>query len=341
MKRLIALAALAAASLTAGSPAVHAQTYPSRPVRMVVPYAAGGGVDIVARAVGQKMATLLGQPVIVDNKPGASTNIGMETVAHAQPDGYTIMMASNSLATNASLFPKLSFHPSKDFTPLARVGYAPLVLVVPAKRGPASLRALVTQAKGAPGTLQYGSAGNGSSGHLASELFKDAAGIDALHVPYKGGVPAITDLLGERLSFMLINPLEVLSHLRAGTLKALAVASEQRSPLLPEVPTMREQGLPGFSATVWWGLVAPAGTPAAVVERLNQAANKALAGSGRAPAAVAGGRDHCRRHAGAVRRLCARGNRDLGRGDPQGGRAGRLATAAQARSGAPGGNSER
>jgi tripartite-type tricarboxylate transporter receptor subunit TctC len=277
MRRIIALAALATATLIFSSAALHAETYPARPVRLVVPYAAGGGVDIVARAVGQKMATLLGQPVIVDNKPGASTNIGMETVARAQPDGYTIMMASNSLATNASLFPKLGFSPAKDFTPLARVGYAPLVLVVPARRGPASLRALVSQAKGAPGTLSYGSAGNGSSGHLSTELFKDAAAIDVLHVPYKGGAPAITDLLGERLSFMLINPLEVLSHLRAGTLKALAVASEQRTPLLPDVPTMGEQGLPGFSATVWWGLVAPAGTPPAVVERLNQAANKALA----------------------------------------------------------------
>ncbi len=151
------------------------------------------------------------------------------------------------------------------------------MLVVPARRGPASLRALMSQAKSAPGTLSYGSAGNGSSGHLASELFKDAAAINVLHVPYKGGAPAITDLLGERLSFMNINPLEVLSHLRAGTLKALAVASEHRTPLLPDVPTMREQGLPGFTATVWWGLVAPAGTPPAVVERLNQAANKALA----------------------------------------------------------------
>lgn len=269
---LAAALSLAASAASAAS----AETYPARPIRLVVPYAAGGGVDIVARSVGQKMSVLLKQPIIVDNRPGASTNIGMEAVAKAAPDGYTIMMASNSLATNAALFAKLPFDPARDFMPVARVGQASLVLVVPAKSSVASLKGLVSQAQAQPGKLSYASAGNGSSGHLAGELFKEAAHIDVLHVPYKGGAPAIIDLLGERISFMPINPLEVITHIRAGTLRAIAVASDQRTPLLPDVPTSREQGLPGFTASVWWGLVAPAKTPPAVVHALNTAANAAL-----------------------------------------------------------------
>ncbi|WP_059411423.1 tripartite tricarboxylate transporter substrate binding protein [Cupriavidus basilensis] len=280
MLRRSYLAGLLATALSLGAVATSAaaaETYPARPIRLVVPYAAGGAVDIVARSVGQKMSVLLKQPVIVDNRPGASTNIGLDMVAKAQPDGYTIMMASNSLATNAALFAKLPFDPARDFTPVARIGQASLVLVVPAKSGIASLKGLVAQARSQPGKLSYASAGNGSSGHLAGELFKEAARIDVLHVPYKGGAPAITDLLGERISFMPINPLEVITHIRAGTLRAIAVASDQRTPLLPDVPTSREEGLPGFTASVWWGLVAPARTPAAIVHELNAAANTALA----------------------------------------------------------------
>ncbi|AJG22915.1 tripartite tricarboxylate transporter substrate binding protein [Cupriavidus basilensis] len=271
------LAGFLAAALSLAASAASAQAYPAKPIRLVVPYAAGGAVDIVARSVGQKMSVLLKQPIIVDNRPGASTNIGMEAVAKAAPDGYTIMMASNSLATNAALFAKLPFDPARDFTPVARVGQASLVLVVPAKSSVTSLKGLVSQAQAQPGKFSYASAGNGSSGHLAGELFKEAAHIDVLHVPYKGGAPAITDLLGERISFMPINPLEVITHIRAGTLRAIAVASDQRTPLLPDVPTSREQGLPGFTASVWWGLVAPAKTPPAVVHELNTAANTALA----------------------------------------------------------------
>ncbi|WP_454725753.1 MULTISPECIES: tripartite tricarboxylate transporter substrate binding protein [Cupriavidus] len=273
---LLALA-LSLGAAAAATGAAAAETYPAKPIRLVVPYAAGGAVDIVARSVGQKMSALLKQPVIVDNRPGASTNIGMDMVARAQPDGYTIMMASNSLATNAALFTKLPFDPARDFAPVARIGQASLVLVVPAKSGVTSLKDLIAKARSQPGKLSYASAGNGSSGHLAGELFKEAARIDVLHVPYKGGAPAITDLLGERISFMPINPLEVITHIRAGTLRAIAVASDQRTPLLPDVPTSREDGLPGFTASVWWGLVAPARTPAAVVHELNTAANAALA----------------------------------------------------------------
>lgn len=271
------LGAMLAAALALPAAAMAADAFPAKPIRLVVPYAAGGAVDIVARAVGQKMSAQLGQPIVVDNRPGASTNIGMEYVARSAPDGYTIMMASNSLATNAALFPKLPFDPARDFAPVARVGQASLVLVVPARSGIVSLKSLIAQAQANPGKLSYASAGNGSSGHLAGALFQEAAHIDVLHVPYKGGAPAITDLLGERISFMPINPLEVLPHIRSGSLRAIAVASDARSPLLPDVPTSREQGLPGFTASVWWGLVAPARTPLPVIQRLNEAANAALA----------------------------------------------------------------
>jgi len=266
-----------AAALALGSAVAHADAYPDKPIRLVVPYAAGGAVDIVARAVGQHMSVVLKQPIVVDNRPGASTNIGLDYVAKAPADGYTIMMASNSLATNAALFPKLSFNPATDFTPVARVGEASLVVVVPAKSSITSLKGLVAQAKAHPGKLNYASAGNGSSGHLAGELLKDAADIDVLHVPYKGGAPAITDLIGERITFMPINPLEVVAHIKAGTLRPLAVASANRSALLPNVPTSKEEGLPNFTASVWWGLVAPAKTPAPIIKQLNAAANTALA----------------------------------------------------------------
>jgi len=271
------LSAVLMASLTLAGAGARAETFPDHPIRLVVPYAAGGAVDIVARSVGQRMSQLLKQPIIVDNRPGASTNIGMDFVAKAPADGYTIMMASNSLATNSALFNKLGFNPSTDFAPVARIGEASLVVVVPAKSPIASMKALVAQAKAQPGKLSYASAGNGSSGHLAGEMLKETANIDVLHVPYKGGAPAITDLIGERITFMPINPLEVVSHIKAGTLRPLAVASANRSALLPDVPTSKEEGLPGFTASVWWGLVAPAKTPTPIVRQLNAAANTALA----------------------------------------------------------------
>jgi tripartite-type tricarboxylate transporter receptor subunit TctC len=254
----------------------HAQSYPDKPIRIIVPYAAGGAVDIVARNVGQPLSVALGQPVIVDNRPGASANIGMEMVAKAAPDGYTLLMASNGIATNMALFPQLAFDGRRDFAPVARIGYAPLVIVVPAASAAQSLKDLLAMARAAPGKLTYATAGNGSSGHLAGELLKSTAKIDVLHVPYKGGAPAITDLLGERISFMPINAVEVMAHIRAGKLRALAVASDRRFPLLPDVPTAAEAGLPGYEATVWWGLVAPAKTPVAIVQKLNMETNKAL-----------------------------------------------------------------
>jgi len=260
--------------------AAIAQAYPGKPIRIVVPYPAGGAVDIVARTVGQPLSESLKQPVLVDNRPGASANIGMELAAKSAPDGYVLLMASNGLATNMTLFPSLPFDGRRDFAPIARIGFAPLVIVVPAASPAKSLKDLIAMAKAEPGKLTYASAGNGSSGHLAGELLKSSAKIDVLHVPYKGGAPAITDLLGERISFMPINPVEVIAHIHSGRLRALAVGSDRRVPLLPDVPTVAEAGLPGYEATVWWGLVAPAGTPREVVGRLNADTNKALADAG-------------------------------------------------------------
>src|SRR5438876_9335591 len=255
----------------------HAQSYPNRPIKIIVPYAAGGAVDIVARTVGQPLAEALKQPVIVDNRPGASANIGMEAAAKAAPDGYTLLMASNGIATNMALFPNLTFDGRRDFAPIAKIGYAPLVIVVPASSPAKSLKDLIAMAKAEPGKLTYASAGNGSSGHLAGELLKSTAKIDVTHVPYKGGAPAITDLVGDRISFMPINAVEVIAHIRAGKLRALAVASDKRFALLPDVPTVAESGLPGYEASVWWGRVAPAKTPPEIVRQLNAETNKALA----------------------------------------------------------------
>ena len=266
-----------AAAMVLGASGARAQgAYPIKPIRVVVPFAPGGAVDTVARVLGQQLSVQLGQPIVVDNRPGGSANIGAELVAKSAPDGYTLLLGSNGLATNGTLFPKLAFDAQRDFVTVARVGYAPLVLVVHPAFPAKNLKELVALAKSQPGKLTYGSAGNGSSGHLAGEQFKIAAGIDALHVPYKGGAPAIADLLGERLSFMPINPVEVLPHLRAGRLRVLAVGSAKRVPMLPDVPTFIEDGYSNYQATVWWGLVAPAGTPRDIVMKLNSEATRAL-----------------------------------------------------------------
>lgn len=266
--------ALAASSL---SP-VHAQdVFPSKPIRIIVPYAAGGAVDIVTRLVGQKMAERLKQPVIVDNRPGAGTNIGMSATAKSVADGYTLLTVSNTLASNAALYKNMDFDPGHDLIPVGSIGYAPLVVVVPQTSPFKTLQALIEFGKANPDKLTYASAGNGSSGHLASELLKREGKFEALHIAYKGGSPAITDLLGDRISFMSINPLEVMPHIQAGKLRALVVMDKQGTPLLPSVPTVDSLHLPGSSATVWWGLVGPKGMPTEIVSKLNGALGLALA----------------------------------------------------------------
>ena len=254
--------------------------WPSKPIRIIVPFAAGGAVDTVGRTLGERLSVQLGQPVLIENKPGANANIGADAVAKSAPDGYTLLVAANGLATNMTLYPKLPFNTMRDFAPISRLGYAPLVLVAATATAPKSLQELIASGRANPGKLSYGSAGNGTSGHLAGELLASAAKFQALHVPYKGGAPALVDLIAGRTSFMLLNPLEVLPHIQSQRLKAVAVTGSQRIGMLPDVPTMTEAGLPGYEATVWWGLLAPAQTPRDVVARLNAETLKALADPG-------------------------------------------------------------
>jgi tripartite-type tricarboxylate transporter receptor subunit TctC len=252
-----------------------AQSFPARPLHIVVPFAPGGAVDTVARIVGARLSEQVGQPVVVEDKPGGQANIGAELVANAAPDGYTMLLGANGLATNPTLM-KMSFDPLKAFAAVARVGYAPLVLVVPSASPVKSVAELVAYAKAHPGETNYGSSAVGGSGHLASELFKMETGTDSQHIPYKGGAPALTDLIGNRLTYMLINPLEAAPHVKAGRLRALAVSSRNRIAALPDVPTFDEAGVKGFEATVWWGFVVPAATPKDVVARLSAETLKAL-----------------------------------------------------------------
>jgi len=272
--------ALCACLLSGLSVLAQAQPFPGKPVHIVVPFAPGGAVDTVSRIVGARLAELLGVAVITENKPGASANLGAEYVAKSAPDGYTLLLGANGLATNPALFSSLSFDPLKDFVPVARIGYAPLVLVVPPDFPAKSLREFIAKARSRPGALNYGTSGNGSSGHLATELLKTTAKFDALHVPYKGGAPALTDLVGGRLSFMLINPLEALPYTNSARLRALAVSSDKRVAMLPAVPTFGEAGLPGYEASVWWGLVAPAKTPHDAVAALTRQVLKSLEDEG-------------------------------------------------------------
>ena len=276
--RILARTTVAMLSMVAAAIAfpAGAQTFPSKPIKIVVPFAAGGAVDVVARVVGQRISDQVNQPVIVDNKPGGHANIGADFVAKSPPDGYTLLLGANGLASNMTLHKNIPFDTLRDFAPVAGVGYAPLVFVVPAASPARTLQEFIAMARAKPGEFTYGTAAAGGSGHLATELLKSEAKFDALHVPYKGGAPALTDLMGERISFMLLNPIEVVPHVKSGRLRALAVSSPKRLPMLPDVPTFKEAGIPGFEASVWWGFVAPAKTPKDVVARLESEVLKAL-----------------------------------------------------------------
>jgi tripartite-type tricarboxylate transporter receptor subunit TctC len=249
-----------------------------RPIRLVVPFTPGGSTDILARALAPKLAAALGQNVIVDNKPGAGGSLGATEVANAAPDGQTLLMGHiGTLAVNVSLYPKLAYDPLKSFAPVAWVARVPNVLVVNAASGLSSLKDLVARAKAKPGQLSYSSGGNGSAAHISFEYFKLRAGIFMAHIPYRGTAPSVTDLISGQVDATFTGTPAVLPHIRSGRLRALAVSSPQRIAALPEVPTVAESGYPGFEADQWYGLVAPAGTPAAVVARLNAEINKALA----------------------------------------------------------------
>ena len=266
---LFLLLALAAASAMLCGPA-QAQNYPTRPIRMIVPYAPGGAVDIVARSVGHELTKRVGQQVIVDNRTGAGGNIGSETVAKAAPDGYTLLMASPANTINPSLYSKMPYEPMRDLVPIALVGSAPAVLIANRTLPVQNVKQLIALAKAKPGALTYGSGGSGTTEHLAGEMFKSMAGIDMLHVPYKGGAQVITDIISGQIALMFVNQLGALPHVKAGKVKALGVASGERSQALPDVPTFAEAGFPQFKVSVWWGVMGPAGLSRDIVTQLNR-----------------------------------------------------------------------
>ena len=256
--------------------AMAQQTYPSKPIKVVVGYAAGGAVDVVARTIGQSISTSMGQAVIVENKPGAGTNIAVKSVITAEPDGYTLMMAANALAANMSLYQPAPFDAERDLVAVSLIGRVPVVIAANANAPYANIKQLIDAAKGKPNSIAFGSPGNGSTPHMAIELFARAAGIDLQHVPYRGGSPAITDVIGGQLPLVAVNALEVLPHVKSGKLKVLGVLSPNRSAIFPDVPTIAESGYPGFEASVWYGLVAPAATPKPIVAKLHEEVQKAL-----------------------------------------------------------------
>ena len=248
----------------------HAEAYPSKPITMIVPFPAGGTTDILARAIGQELFKTLGQQVIVDNRPGAGGNIGSALVAKAAPDGYTLLMGTvGTHAINASLYAKMPYDTVKDFAPITQVAAVPNILVVNPTLPVKSVKELIAYAKANPGKLNFASSGNGTSIHLSGELFKTMAGVDMTHIPYKGSAPALTDLLGGQVNLMFDNMPSALPHVKAGKLRALAVTSGKRSPAAPDLPTIEEAGVPGYEASSWFGVLAPAGTPPDIVNKLN------------------------------------------------------------------------
>ena len=275
MKTVTRLAALLAAL---AATAAFAQPYPAKPIRIVVPFAPGGNVDITARLVAPGLAEALGQPVVVENKPGAGGTIGADSVAKSAPDGYTLLMGSNSTFSVApSLYPRNPYHPIRDLAPVIMIASGPFVLVVNANSPIASARSLVARSKAQPGKLTMSSAGTGSSNHLVGELFQELTGAKFTHVPYKGSGQALTDLMGGQVDLHFDQITSAASHIQGGKLRALMVTSAKRVPMLPEIPTNAEAGYPRFEATNVTGLIAPAGTPREVIDKLNAATQKVIA----------------------------------------------------------------
>ena len=257
-------------ALALASSQAFAQTYPSRPVRVMVGFAPGGPNDIIARAYSAQLAEGLGQPFVVENRTGAAGNLAAEAVARAAPDGHTLMLGSTGTnAVNPSLYAGLPFDPVRDLAPVSVVATSPSALAVHPKVAAHSVRELIALAKAQPGKLTYASAGSGSSQHLSAELFKQAAGVDIVHVPYKGAAPGITDLLAGQVDLSFAPVANVVPHAKSGKLRLLAVTSASRSEFAPGVPTVAESGVPGFDVTTWYAVFATAGTPASIVERLN------------------------------------------------------------------------
>lgn len=273
LMRILLLAAVQAAWGVAVS---RADDYPTRPIRVIVPFSPGGAVDGPMRLIAQELGKRLGQPVVVENKPGAGATIGTDVVAKAPPDGYTLLLASQTNAISATLYAKLPFDPVEDFAPVTLIGREPGVVVVNPAVPATTLQAFVAYAKAHPGSVDYASSGNGSGQHLFAALLASKAGLKMNHVPYRGSGQATTDLLSGVVSMAIPGTAGMVGHIKAGKLRALAVTGATRSPLLPDVPTVIESGIPGYEAYVWMGLLAPKGTPPAIIERLNREVVDAL-----------------------------------------------------------------
>lgn len=274
LSRGIGVAALTAAVFSLGLPAAQA-AYPEKPIRIVVPFAPGGGTDLISRTLAHEMSKELGQSVIIENKPGAGTIIGTDAVAKSAPDGYSLVMSTLAHAVNPSMMAKLPYSTDKDFAPVMLIGRSPNILVVKPDSAYKSVKDILAAAAANPGKLTFASQGNGTSAHLSGELFKHLGKVDLTHVPYRGAGPALTDLLGGQVDMMFGTAAAVGTFLESGKLRAIAVTTAERSPAHPTLPTVAEGGLPGFLAESWYGLYAPAGTPPEVIARLNEAARKA------------------------------------------------------------------
>ena len=276
--RLLATLVLATAAALPLLPAAQADTFPDKPVVLVIPFPPGGPTDAMARTLAAEMKDRLGQPMIVENRAGAGGNIGAEYVARAAPDGQTLLFGtSGPLAINASLYRKVSYDPAKSFAPVIQVGHLPNILVVNPSVPAKNVKELIAYAKANPAKLSYASSGNGASSHLAGVLFNATAGVDLQHIPYKGTGPALNDLLGGQVSMSFTDVLTALPYVKAGKLRALGVTTTTRSQALPDVPTVAEQGVPGYDVSVFFGIVAPAGTPPDRIARLNEAFVETLA----------------------------------------------------------------
>jgi tripartite-type tricarboxylate transporter receptor subunit TctC len=258
------------------SSAAHAQDFPTRPIRVIVGFGAGSGADITARVVGARMSEILGQPIVVENKTGAGSSIGADYVAHASNDGYTLFLATISQPINAAVTPHLNFDFVKDFSPIVLVSTIPNLLVVNPSLGVKTVQELIALGKAKPDSLSFGSSGVATGTHLAAELFKVLAGVQMVHVPYAGSAQSITDLLAGRIQLVFSPASTVVQHVRDGKLVALATTEKKRAAIAPDVPTMSEAGLPGFDTGLWFGLLAPAGTPKAAIDKINAAANQAI-----------------------------------------------------------------
>jgi tripartite-type tricarboxylate transporter receptor subunit TctC len=275
---LLALLALAAPPLSATS---HAQVYPDRTVRIVVPFPAGGSNDVIARLIAQKLSEALGEQFIIENRSGAGGNTGADSVAKSPPDGYTLLLsAPGPLVVNQTLYDRLGYDPAKDFAPIALVAVVQIVLMVNPSVPANNVGELIALAKKEPGTINFGSSGIGSTSHLAGELLKSMAGIDILHIPYRGAAPAMSDLIGGHIPMLFDNMPAVLPQVIGKQVRALAVAGSERASALPDVPTIAESGVPGFDASAWFGLVAPARTPAPILAKLSEEVGKALKNPG-------------------------------------------------------------